>query len=39
MLFKKMDEDPIMVAKTLATLTKAIAHNILVLNEKVMEDE
>ena len=38
-LFERTDEDPIMVATTSTTLTQAIAHNISVLNEKVLEVE
>jgi hypothetical protein len=38
-LFKKTDEDPVIVAPTSATLTQAIDHNIIVLNEKLLETE
>ena len=34
----RTNEDPIMVATTLTSLPQATAHNILVLNEKVMQD-
>ena len=39
MLFERTNEDPIMVATTLVSLTQAIVHNISVLNEKVIEVE
>ena len=39
MLFERIDEDPIMVAIASTSLTQTISHNILVLNEKVMEAE
>ena len=39
MLFERTDEDPIMAATTLVSLTQATAHNISVLNEKVIEAE
>ena len=38
-LFEKIDEDLVTVATTSATLTQAIAHNITVLNEKLLEIE
>ena len=37
MFFERTNEDAIMVATTSSSLTQAIFHNILVLNEKVME--
>jgi hypothetical protein len=36
-LFEKTHEDPMIVATTLATLTQATSHNILVLNEKILK--
>ena len=36
-LFEKTDEDPVTVATTLAALTQATAHNVTVLNEKLLE--
>ena len=36
-LFKKIEEDLVTVATTLATLTQDTAHNITVLNEKLLE--
>ena len=38
-LFERTNEDPIMVATTSTTLTHATAHNILVLNENILETE
>ena len=39
MLFERTNEDPIMVATASTTLTQFTSHNILVLNENVMEAE
>ena len=39
MLFEKTNEDPIMVATYLVALTQATSHNILVMNEKLLETE
>ena len=36
-LFEKIDEDPMTVAIDSTTLTQAIAHNITILNEKLLE--
>ena len=36
-LFKKIDEDPVIVATASSTLTQATTHNITVLNEKLLE--
>ena len=36
-LFEKIDENPVTIATTLAALTQAIAHNVTVLNEKLLE--
>jgi hypothetical protein len=36
-LFKKIDEDPVIVATTSLALTQATGHNITVLNEKLLE--
>ena len=36
-LFEKIDEDPVIVAIALATLTQVTTHNITVLNEKLYE--
>lgn len=38
-VFERTNEDPIMVATTLVALTQATTHNILVLNEQVLEVE
>ena len=38
-LFERTNEDPIMVATTSTNLTQANAHNISVLNEKVLQVE
>ena len=38
-LFDNTDEDPVIVATTLATLSQAIAHNVTVLNEKLSQNE
>ena len=38
-LFEKIDEAPMTVATTSTTLTQDIAHNILVLNERLLEVE
>jgi hypothetical protein len=38
-LFEKTDEYLVTVATTSTTLTQAIAHNITVLNEKLLETE
>ena len=38
-LFEKTDEDPMTVSIALVSLTQVIAHNILVLNEKLLETE
>ena len=38
-LFKRIDEDHVTVATTSTTLTQATAHNISVLNEKLLEVE
>ena len=38
-LFEKTDEDPMIVATTSTTLTKATSHNIIILNEKLLETE
>ena len=35
-LFKKTDEDPMTVEITSATLTQDIAHNVTMLNEKLL---
>ena len=37
--FKRTDEDHVMVATTSSSLTQATAHNVLVLNEKILETE
>ena len=39
MLFEKTNECPIMVATASPALTQATTHNILVLNENILEDE
>ena len=39
MLFEKTNEDPVMVGTASVALTQATTHNILVLNEKVLEVE
>ena len=36
-LFEKNDEDPVTIAIASTTLTQATAHNIIVLNEKLLE--
>ena len=36
-LFEKTNENPVIVATTSATLTQATAHNITILNEKLLE--
>ena len=38
-LFERTDKDPVMVAIASITLTQAIAHNVLVLNEMILETE
>ena len=38
-LFEKNDEDPMTVATTSTSLTQATSHNIIVLNEKLLETE
>ena len=38
-MFKKIDEDLVIVATTLVALTQATSHNITVLNEKILETE
>ena len=38
-LFEKTNEDPMIVATSSNALTQAIAHNIIVLNEKILETE
>jgi predicted RNase H-like nuclease (RuvC/YqgF family) len=38
-LFEKTDEDPVIVATASSALTQATAHNITVLNEKLLETE
>ena len=38
-LFERTDEDPIIVGTNSSALTRVVAHNISVLNEKVMEVE
>ena len=38
-LFEKTDEDPMIVAIALVALTQATAHNVSVLNEKLLETE
>ena len=38
-LFEKIDEDPVTVATTLATLSQDTAHNVIVLNEKLSQAE
>ena len=36
-LFEKNDEDPMIVATTLATLTQDTSHNVTMLNEKTLQ--
>ena len=36
-LFEKIDEDPVTIKTTLAALTQAIAHNVTMLNEKILQ--
>ena len=36
-LFEKIDEDPMLIATTSATLTQASVHNISILSEKLTE--
>ena len=36
-MFEKTYEDPVTVATTSTTLTQEIAHNVIVLNEKLLE--
>jgi hypothetical protein len=36
-LFEKTDEDLVTIATTSSTLTQATAHNVAVLNEKLLE--
>lgn len=36
-LFEKIDEDHVTVATTLASLTQATTHNIIILNENILE--
>ena len=36
-LFEKTNEDPVIVATTSTTLTKATAHNVTMLNEKLLQ--
>lgn len=36
-MFEKTDEDPVIVAIASVALTQAIVHNIIVLNEKLLE--
>ena len=38
-LFEKIDEDPVTIAIASTALTQATAHNITVLNEKLLEME
>ena len=38
-LFEKTDEDLVTVATTSTTLTQAIAHNVTMLNEKLLQTE
>ena len=38
-LFKKTDEDLVIVAIVSTTLTKAMAHNVTMLNEKLLQVE
>ena len=38
-LFEKIDEDPVAVATALESLTQANSHNIIVLNDKLLEAE
>ena len=38
-LFEKTDEDPVTVATTSTTLTQATAHNVTMLNEKLLQVE
>ena len=38
-LFKKYDEDHMIVTTTSTTLTQATSHNITILNEKLLETE
>ena len=38
-LFEKTDEDPMTVAITLTALSQDTSHNVIVLNEKVSQDE
>ena len=38
-LFKKNDEDPVIVETTSTTLSQAIAHNVTILNEKLSQAE
>ena len=36
-LFEKTDEDPMIVAITSTTLTQGTAHNVTMLNEKILQ--
>ena len=38
-LFEKTNEDLVTIATTLATLTQDTTHNVIVLNEKLLETE
>ena len=35
-LFDKIDKDPVIVATTSSTLTQSTAHNVTILNEKLL---
>ena len=38
-MFKKIDEDHVIVATSLVVLTHVTSHNIIVLNENILEEE
>ena len=38
-MFEKIDEDPVIVATTSVALTQDIAHNVIILNEKLLKTE
>ena len=39
LLFEKTDEDLVILATTLTTLSQAISHNVTMLNEKISQEE